>query len=260
MTKKEQAIASKKLSDVIVKGMQEKKAVDIVVMDLRNVKNAVADFFVICSGNSDKQLSAIAQSVDDEVFKTLNEDPWSKEGKHNKEWMLLDYVTVVVHIFKKDKREFFALEELWGDAVVTHIKEIKEVSDYKSVNEPLDIKAPVTLFKEPIAEKENNEDIGFIELKKEVKKAIAVTKVKTNGKDLKVKAPKAVMKVKKTEAEDIKTTKAAKKIKTVKQITTRIAPKKASVVIKALKPKAAKKVKAVKNVTKAKATKKIKRK
>ena len=260
MTKKEQAIASKKLSDVIVKGMQEKKAVDIVVMDLRNVKNAVADFFVICSGNSDKQLSAIAQAVDDEVFKTLNEDPWSKEGKHNKEWMLLDYVTVVVHIFKKDKREFFALEELWGDAVVTHIKEIKEVSDFKSANEPLDIKTPEAHFIEPIAEKVGKEDIGSIKPKKEVKKVIAVTKIKTNSKDIKAKVPKAVLKVKKTEAKDIKTPKATKKIKTVKPITTRKAPKKASVVIKASKPKAAKKVKAVKNVTKAKATRKIKRK
>ena len=71
MAKKTRATASKKLSEVIVKGMQEKKALDIVVMDLREVKNAVADYFVICSGSSDKQLKALADSVDEEVYKAL---------------------------------------------------------------------------------------------------------------------------------------------------------------------------------------------
>lgn len=123
MAKKRRSQDSKKLSDVIVKGMQEKKALDIVVMDLREVKNAVADFFVICSGTSDKQLSAISDSVDEEVYKTLKENPWHAEGKHNKEWMLLDYISVVAHIFKRDKREFFALEKLWGDAEIKHIKQ-----------------------------------------------------------------------------------------------------------------------------------------
>src|ERR1700704_4741355 len=101
---------SEKLSQTIVKGMQEKKALDIVVLDLRKVKNAVADFFVICSGNSDKQLDAIADSVDEEVYKALKENPWHTEGKNNKEWMLLDYIDVVVHVFRKDRREFYALE------------------------------------------------------------------------------------------------------------------------------------------------------
>jgi ribosome-associated protein len=114
---------SEKLADVVVKGMQEKKASDIVVMDLREVKNAVADFFVLCSGNSDKQLSAISDSVDEFVYKDLKENPWHSEGKNNKEWMLLDYISVVVHIFKKDRREFYALEKLWGDAKTTVIED-----------------------------------------------------------------------------------------------------------------------------------------
>ena len=122
MAKKTRVTASKKLSEVIVKGMQEKKAMEIVVMDLRDVKNAVADYFVICSGSSDKQLAAIADSIDEEVYKTLKENPWHSEGKHNKEWMLLDYISVVAHIFKKDRREFYALEKLWGDAEVKHIE------------------------------------------------------------------------------------------------------------------------------------------
>ncbi len=114
---------SEKLADLVVKGMQEKKASDIVVMDLRQVKNAVADFFVLCSGNSDKQLSAISDSVDEVVYKDLKENPWHSEGKNNKEWMLLDYISVVVHIFKKDRREFYALEKLWGDAKTTQIED-----------------------------------------------------------------------------------------------------------------------------------------
>lgn len=124
MAKKRKGAASEKLSEIIVKGMQEKKANDIVVMDLRKVKNAVADFFVICSGNSDKQLDAIADSVDVEVFKALKENPWHSEGKSNKEWVLLDYIDVVVHVFRKDKREFYALERLWGDAEITEIEDL----------------------------------------------------------------------------------------------------------------------------------------
>lgn len=121
MAKKRKGVSSEVLSETIVKGMQEKKATDIVVMDLRKVKNAVADFFVICSGNSDKQLDAIADSVDQEVYKALKENPWHTEGKNNKEWMLLDYIDVVVHVFRKDRREFYALERLWGDAEITEI-------------------------------------------------------------------------------------------------------------------------------------------
>jgi ribosome-associated protein len=121
MAKKRKGVNSETLSDVIVKGMQEKKASDIVVMDLRRIKNAVADFFVICSGNSDKQLDAISDSIDAEVFKKFQENPWHTEGKNNKEWMLLDYINVVAHVFRKDRREFYALERLWGDADITEI-------------------------------------------------------------------------------------------------------------------------------------------
>jgi|SRR5690606_15817341 len=122
MIKKRKGANAEKLSEVIVKGMQEKKAADIVVMDLRNVKNAVADFFVLCSGNSDKQLDAISDSIDQEVYKTLKENPWHIEGKNNKEWMLLDYIDVVAHVFRKDRREFYALEKLWGDAEIVEVE------------------------------------------------------------------------------------------------------------------------------------------
>lgn len=124
MAKKEQKafeISSSDFSKIIVKGMQEKKGQDIVVMDLRKVKNAFTDYFVICSGTSDTQIDAIGESIDYEVHKLLNQNPYHKEGKENKEWILLDYIDVVAHVFKKEKRDFFRLEELWGDAVITEI-------------------------------------------------------------------------------------------------------------------------------------------
>ena len=81
-------------------------------------------FFVICSGSSDTQLEAIAESVEEEVGKGAKEDPWRKEGMTNKEWVLLDYVSVVAHIFIKNKRDFYSLEELWGDAKITSITRV----------------------------------------------------------------------------------------------------------------------------------------
>lgn len=123
MVKKRKSAQAEKLTKAIIRGMQEKKATEIVLMDLREARNAVADFFVICSGTSDKQLSAIADSVTEETSKELGEEPWHLEGRQNKEWMLLDYINVVVHIFKKDKRSFYALEKLWGDAELKHIED-----------------------------------------------------------------------------------------------------------------------------------------
>lgn len=113
---------SEELSNVVVKGMEEKKAEDIVVMDLRNVKGSISDFFVICSGNSDTQIEAIAKSIEEELEKH-NEKAWRKEGFTNREWILIDYVNVVAHIFRKDKRHYYGLEDLWGDAVITSVTE-----------------------------------------------------------------------------------------------------------------------------------------
>lgn len=116
-------ISSKELSQLVVKGMQEKKANNIVIMDLRKVKNAFTDFFVVCSGNSDTQVDAIAESVDKEVWEETRNNPRSMEGKANHEWILVDYYDVIVHVFKKDRREFYKLEELWGDAEFTYVQE-----------------------------------------------------------------------------------------------------------------------------------------
>ncbi len=114
-------LESKELSKVVALGMLEKKGEDIVILDLRTIPQSVADFFVICSGNSVNQVDAITDSVEEMVYKKTLEQPWRKEGKENREWILLDYVNVVVHIFRKDRREFYALEDLWGDAEITHV-------------------------------------------------------------------------------------------------------------------------------------------
>ena len=116
-------LSSEELSQLVVKGMQEKKANNIIIMDLRKVKNAFTDFFVVCSGNSDTQVDAIAESVDKEVWEETRNNPRSMEGKANHEWILVDYYDVIVHVFKKDRREFYKLEELWGDAEFTYVEE-----------------------------------------------------------------------------------------------------------------------------------------
>ena len=124
MSKQNGVLSSEQLSKVVVKGMQEMKAEDIVLMDLRSVKNAVTDFFVICSGNSDTHIDAISESVDHEVNMADGQNPWHREGYNNKIWVLLDYVDVVVHVFNRDNREFYGLESLWGDAKITSYDEV----------------------------------------------------------------------------------------------------------------------------------------
>ena len=112
---------SEEIVNWVVKGMQDKKAQEIMVLDLREVNNAFTDFFVICSGTSDTQIDAIAESVDKEVWESGKVRVHSVEGKANREWLLMDYYDVIVHVFLKDKRSFFKLEELWGDAKFTVI-------------------------------------------------------------------------------------------------------------------------------------------
>jgi ribosome-associated protein len=117
----EEKISTEQLKELIIEGMQEKKASDIVVLDLKKVKNAIADYFIICTGTSDTQLDAISDSVEEVVAKKGKQNPWHREGKQNKEWVLIDYVDVVAHVFKREKREFYGLEDLWGDAQRTAI-------------------------------------------------------------------------------------------------------------------------------------------
>lgn len=115
---------SQALCNAIVEGMQENKAKDIVVLDLRDISNAVSDFYVICSGESSTQVDGISSTVSRHTRKELSEKPWHIEGKTNSEWVLLDYVSVVAHIFYKDARSFYDIEDLWSDAKRTDIPDL----------------------------------------------------------------------------------------------------------------------------------------
>ena len=119
--KEDHSLKIKALVDVIVKGMQEKKAENITVIDLRDIDNSVCDYFVISNANSNTQLNAIADSVQKETIEVLGDKAWHKEGTDSSEWILMDYVNVVAHIFQTPVRDFYALEELWGDAQITKI-------------------------------------------------------------------------------------------------------------------------------------------
>lgn len=119
--KRTKAKGSEILAGSVIEGMQEKKGQEIVSIDIRNFKSAIADFFVICHADSRPHVEALADSVEEIVFKHSGELPAHKEGMENAEWILLDYVNVVVHIFRKEKRDFFGIERLWADA---HIRTI----------------------------------------------------------------------------------------------------------------------------------------
>ncbi|MCK5838804.1 MAG: ribosome silencing factor [Bacteroidales bacterium] len=104
------------LANAVIEGMQKKKGLDIIRLDFEKIPNAMCKFFVICHATSKTQVDSIANSVDEVVKATTGLNPWHKEGYENAEWILLDYVDVVVHIFMDQTRLFFNLEDLWADA------------------------------------------------------------------------------------------------------------------------------------------------
>ena len=111
------------LAEIVVKGMQEKKAKGIVKIDLTEIKASVADYFVVCHGDSDRQVKAIADSVETEVREALDERPNNREGESVARWILLDYINVVVHVFQREVRDFYEIEELWHDGKFTRYDE-----------------------------------------------------------------------------------------------------------------------------------------
>lgn len=106
----------------IIRGIEEVKGQEIQILDLRDIENTVTDYFIICTGTSNTQVNAIVNSVQKLVSKNLKEKPWHVEGSDNAEWVLMDYVHVVVHVFQKHTREFYDIESLWGDAKTVLIK------------------------------------------------------------------------------------------------------------------------------------------
>lgn len=131
MTKKTEKDDSKSLALTIIEAIEEKQGENIVLMDFTKMQNVVAKYFIVCTAETAPQMEAITDSVIDSTIKKLKSKPWKTEGLENKEWVLLDYVDVVVHVFKKENREFYNLDGLWGDAIVDIVTFSKK-SDKKS--------------------------------------------------------------------------------------------------------------------------------
>lgn len=109
-----QKIKSDTLSKVIAESMENKKAEDIKIINLKSIKNSFTDYFVIATGTSNIHIDSISEGVEKDVYNHFHEKPWKSEGKTNSEWVLIDYIDVVVHIFNKENRTQYNLEGLWG--------------------------------------------------------------------------------------------------------------------------------------------------
>lgn len=105
----------------IIAGVDDVKGIDLSLLDLRDIENTVCSYFIVCSGSSNTHVNAIVRSVQKIVSKELREKPLHTEGLENSEWVLIDYVNIVVHVFQKHIREYYNIEELWGDAKSTQI-------------------------------------------------------------------------------------------------------------------------------------------
>ncbi|HLT53118.1 MAG TPA: ribosome silencing factor [Flavobacteriaceae bacterium] len=106
----------------ILSGIEDVKGKEINILDLREIENTVCDYFIICEGTSNTQVNAIVNSIQKKVSRELKDKPWHVEGSDNAEWVLMDYVNVVVHVFQKHIREYYDIESLWGDAKTTVIE------------------------------------------------------------------------------------------------------------------------------------------
>jgi len=104
------------LHDTIIKSIQDKKGENIVSIQVGALSGAVSEYYIICNANSNTQVDAIAHGVEKDVREILKERPWHVEGKDNSQWVLLDYVSIMVHVFQTPSRDFYKLEELWADA------------------------------------------------------------------------------------------------------------------------------------------------
>ena len=109
----------------IILGVDEVKGLEVKLLDLRNIENTVCDYFIVCTGTSNTHVSAISGSIQKTVSKAIHEKPFHTEGLDNAEWVLMDYIDVVVHVFQREVREHYNIEELWGDAEITLIAQKK---------------------------------------------------------------------------------------------------------------------------------------
>lgn len=121
-TKEKNPDSATLLIDTITEALLEKKAKDIVLLDVQGL-TSLTDYFIVCHGTSDTQVKALADNILDHTSKKLDEKAWNKEGLDGRRWVILDYVNVVVHIFNEEKREFYGIERMWNDAIRTDIKD-----------------------------------------------------------------------------------------------------------------------------------------
>ncbi len=108
----------------VIEGIQEKKGKNITILDLRKIEYTIADYFVICDGDSNVHVDAVADSIEEEVWKRAGEKALRVEGRRNGEWILIDYMNIVVHVFQRPVREFYSLETLWADADRVDVEDI----------------------------------------------------------------------------------------------------------------------------------------
>lgn len=113
---------SKQIVEVITEALLSRKGKEITVLDVSEL-TTLTDYFVVCHGNSDVQIKALADAVEDDVREKAGEKPWKKEGLQGRSWVILDYVNIVVHIMSKEKRDFYGIERMWNDAEITQIKD-----------------------------------------------------------------------------------------------------------------------------------------
>ena len=110
------------LINEIIFGIEDVKGIEVNIMDLSKISNTVCEFFILCTGTSNIHVTAIANSIRKNVSKKLKEKPFSMEGVENQEWVLIDYVDVVVHIFHRYIRELYDIENLWCDAKIINVE------------------------------------------------------------------------------------------------------------------------------------------
>ena len=115
-TKVEKLTRNSKIFKTIINAIRDKKGENIITLDLRKIPEAVADFFVICEATSSTQVKAIADSVEEKVLEECRESSFKHEGYKNMQWVLIDYINIVVHIMQPETRKFYKLEEMWSDA------------------------------------------------------------------------------------------------------------------------------------------------
>lgn len=116
-------LKTEEIVDKVIEALEDSKAHEIIKIDLRKIENCFCSFFVICHGTSGTHIAGLSDAVEDKLKKDLNETPFHIEGLHASRWVVLDYGDVVVHIFDKELRDYYQLEEFWGDGIIDMIEE-----------------------------------------------------------------------------------------------------------------------------------------